>query len=78
MTPRAAERHSSDQSEYIGTSAAKFNPHTDGSYLNGFLRTEGKLYRIGPPKLILLQCVTQAAQGGTSIIIDMEKVLRDA
>lgn len=77
VTPGAAIRPSGDQSEYIGTSTSQFNPHTDGSYLNGFLRVEGKLYRIGPPKLILLQCVTQASQGGTSIIVDTEKVLRD-
>ncbi len=58
-------------------SNGEFLPHTDGTYLNGMIRSkEGKYFRVGPPKFILLQCIQPASDGGgTNILVDGEMIL---
>lgn len=52
-----------------------FVPHVDGHYLDGIVWPNGEPYRIGPPMLIVLQCVTQADAGGETLLVDSAKVL---
>lgn len=57
----------------------EFFPHTDGTFLNGIIFSkEGKYVRVGPPKLILLQCVQPSSDGGgTNILVDGQKILNE-
>jgi hypothetical protein len=66
-----------ESGQYTGTSDRQFNTHTDGAYLNGFLRNDGRLERIRPPQLLIMQCVRPASVGGASVLVDAERVLAD-
>lgn len=58
-------------------STMEFFPHTDGHYLGGVMRnSDGSFLSVSPPQLILLQCVQPADQGGTTILVDAQKILR--
>jgi alpha-ketoglutarate-dependent taurine dioxygenase len=64
--------------EYQGLTEEEFGPHTDGSFLDGALPLEGGgLVRIGPPKMVLLQCVRAAGEGGTNLVIDSQPILEE-
>lgn len=57
-------------------SNAEFFAHTDGAYLNGLIETERKIIKnVTPPKLVMLQCVTQADTGGETLLYDAKNVL---
>jgi alpha-ketoglutarate-dependent taurine dioxygenase len=77
VTPSKSLIQPIDRAQYLGTGSGKFNPHTDGSYLNGLLREEDRLVRVLPPKMIVLQCVRPAAQGGTNILVDTEMIFEE-
>ncbi|MEL7356378.1 MAG: TauD/TfdA family dioxygenase [Cyanobacteria bacterium J06560_6] len=66
-----------DPSKYFSIKTCEHTAHTDGAYLNGFLISEGQAQRIGPPSMVLLQCVQPAEKGGESIIVDAQKILED-
>jgi hypothetical protein len=52
-----------------------FVAHTDGHYLEGLARSQDQTLRIAPPKIIGLQCVKPAEEGGVNFIVDAEKML---
>lgn len=66
-----------DTKQYLGTSSGCMRPHTDGSYLDGLCREGKNIVRVGPPKLILLQCVVPSTSGGVNTLIDGQEVLQD-
>lgn len=66
-----------DSSKYRSVKTCEHPPHTDGAYLDGFLKKNGESQWIGPPALVLLQCVQPAAEGGQSIVIDAQRILED-
>jgi hypothetical protein len=66
-----------DGAVYFGTKSARFEPHTDGSYLHGLRMEKQGVVRVTPPKLIALQCIEPANEGGENFLIDMQAVVRD-
>jgi Taurine catabolism dioxygenase TauD, TfdA family len=66
-----------DESHYFGTTNRYQPPHTDGAYLNGFVWLGNAYKRLSPPSIVALQCVQPASQGGASILIDTQRILRD-
>ncbi|MEE9336934.1 MAG: TauD/TfdA family dioxygenase [Methylococcaceae bacterium] len=66
-----------NSSVFRGLSEGVFPPHTDGAYLNTYYLDAGILKEIAPPKLIILQCVRSAVDGGESILVDCQKILKD-
>lgn len=54
-----------------------FTAHTDGAYLEGMAVTNGRVFIVGPPKMIALQCIQPAKEGGINYLIDGQKVLAD-
>lgn len=52
-----------------------FFPHTDGAYLDGIAKSKQGAFRIGPPKIIALQCIKPAVSGGDSLLVDGKKIL---
>jgi alpha-ketoglutarate-dependent taurine dioxygenase len=65
------------RSEYIGVSAEEFLPHTDGSYLHGLVYQDDTYIQLFPPKMLVLQCCQNAAEGGGNVLIDGQRVYRD-
>jgi alpha-ketoglutarate-dependent taurine dioxygenase len=65
------------KSEYHGLGTGEFAPHTDGTFVDGALIDGSSLIRVGPPAYILLQIVRNAGEGGASIIVDGQRVMRD-
>jgi alpha-ketoglutarate-dependent taurine dioxygenase len=65
------------RSEYTGVSTSEFLPHTDGSYLHGLVRKEGRYIQLLPPKMLVLQCWQSASTGGASVLIDVQRVHTD-
>ena len=65
------------RSEYHGLSSEEFLPHTDGSYLHGLVRRDGKYIQILPPGMLVLQCVKKSPVGGANILIDGQRVFED-
>jgi len=63
--------------EYQGVQTKHFSPHTDGAFLNGVFKKDNKLFYVGPPKFLLLQCINKGASGGENILIDGKKILTD-
>src|SRR6187399_2095995 len=78
VSPQAATATEGiDAAQYTGISRRQpLNAHSDGSFLDGFLRVDGELVRVKPPKLVLLQCVVQAKEGGANALVDGTRVLR--
>ena len=54
----------------VSRSAEAFGAHTDGSYLDGLCSIDGKVRRVMPPAMFLLQCIRPAASGGLNFFID--------
>ncbi|HSX19866.1 MAG TPA: TauD/TfdA family dioxygenase [Gammaproteobacteria bacterium] len=55
----------------------KFNLHTDGAYLHGFVKEANEQYRkCVPPKMVLLQCVKPAVTGGRNHLIDGKALVK--
>ncbi len=52
-----------------------FFAHTDGHYLNGLVCKKNQTFRIGPPKMVILQCVKPSMEGGESFIVDGRSIL---
>jgi alpha-ketoglutarate-dependent taurine dioxygenase len=77
ITPNVHPISNLDESHYFGSSSREHPPHTDGAYLNGFLQQGRVFKRIEPPAIVLLQCVRASRHGGTTILIDAQRVLRD-
>jgi len=77
ISPSALPTKTLDKSHYFATNSRKHPPHTDGAYLNGFLLQDDVLTRVGPPAVVLIQCVRASSNGGTNIVIDAQKILRD-
>jgi TfdA family taurine catabolism dioxygenase TauD len=65
------------RSEYSGVTTSEFLPHTDGSYLHGMVRKDGRYIQLLPPKMLVLQCWQSAATGGASILIDAQRIHDD-
>jgi hypothetical protein len=66
-----------NESHHQVISQIEFFPHTDGHYLNGIRRDKGdRFLRVTAPHLILLQCVEPAQIGGTSLLVDGQKILQ--
>ncbi len=59
----------------VSKTSAEFQLHTDGSFIDGVVPVGDSLYRTGPPCLFLLQCVTPAEEGGTSVLVDTQEAL---
>ena len=65
--------------QYLGATAEEFPLHTDGAYLQGIAKTKDcRLLQISPPKLVFLQMVDTAEEGGASVLLDSQRVLEDA
>lgn len=65
--------------QYLGATTEEFPLHTDGAYLQGIAKTEDcRLLQISPPKLVFLQMVEMAEEGGASVLLDSQQVLEDA
>ena len=77
ISPDALPTKTLDESHYFASSSRKHPLHTDGAYLNGFLLKGDVLTRVGPPAVVLIQCVRVSHNGGTNIVIDAQKILRD-
>lgn len=56
-------------------SSLEFFPHTDGHYLNGVAELNDGYYKICPPKIILLECIKPAKEGGESFLVDGKQAL---
>ncbi len=52
-----------------------FDAHTDGAYLEGMAFNLHGVYRVGPPKIVALQCVKPAFRGGESFLVDGRAIL---
>jgi alpha-ketoglutarate-dependent taurine dioxygenase len=63
--------------EYQGTTSEEFLPHTDGTFLDGAVLAGETLLRLGPPKLVLLQCVRAARSGGVNLLVDGQRIFDD-
>lgn len=61
--------------DYHVTSNIGFFPHTDGAYLQGMYVKDHRSYRIGPPKIVVLQCVKRSNKGGVNFLVDGKKIL---
>ncbi|HAA26627.1 MAG TPA: hypothetical protein DCE56_01770, partial [Cyanobacteria bacterium UBA8553] len=67
------------QNQYLSNTAQEFPCHTDGAFLLGIAKTkDGRLLQISPPKLVVLQMVNTAEEGGASVLVDSQRVLEDA
>ena len=58
-------------------STLEFFPHTDGAYLNGLSIVGEQIKKVMPPKLVLLQCIEPAVEGGTNFLVDSQQILID-
>lgn len=76
LTPDAPVE-TADRQEYIGATAGRFKPHTDGTYLDRVTQVGTVHRRVGPPAAVLLQCVQPAVSGGTNVLVDAARILRD-
>ncbi len=63
---------------YTVSSNIRFFPHTDGAYIDEIILHEKKYKRVRPPKFVILECITPAAEGGESIVIDGKQLLNEA
>lgn len=63
--------------EYFGVNNEEFNPHTDGSFLQGVYFKNGHLVEVNPPRMLLLQMAQPAMEGGANLIIDAKRVVRE-
>ncbi|GAB1542705.1 hypothetical protein NUACC21_53790 [Scytonema sp. NUACC21] len=50
--------------------------HTDASHIDGVAFVNGKVVRIAPPSLFLLQCVRPADKGGANFLVDAQEILQ--
>lgn len=67
-----------DPKHYKGLSNAEFPPHTDGAYLDlKYRNISNKVCHIGPPSLLILQCIIPADHGGESLLVDGQKLFHD-
>jgi hypothetical protein len=60
----------------MSQSSGEFQPHSDGSYLDGLCVAGGRVRRVMPPSMFLLQCVRPAEAGGLSFFIDAQQLFR--
>lgn len=65
------------QDEYQGVTAKEFLPHTDGSFIDGYYLDKSSLISVTPPRIMLLQCVKQAEEGGVNYVLDSKRILMD-
>jgi alpha-ketoglutarate-dependent taurine dioxygenase len=77
IAPNAPHNIQLDETHYYGGSSRKHPPHSDGAYLNGILLTDKTIKRVGPPAIVLLQCVRATPNGGANILIDAQPILQD-
>lgn len=63
-------------SEYKGLGMAQFEPHTDGTFVDGFITRGNRLKKARPPLYVILQVVRSARSGGANIIVDTQKILK--
>lgn len=77
IAPKTSPNPHIDESQYLGIGSQQHSPHTDGAYLNGLLHQDGVMQRVGPPAVVLIQCVRSALAGGSNIVIDAQRILRD-
>lgn len=66
---------SSGTSNKVVISKLGLKPHTDGVYLDGIAIRNNVVHRVGPPKIVALQCIKPATQGGTNILVDGKPIL---
>ena len=52
-----------------------FFAHTDGAYLEGMTQYDGGTFRVAPPKIVVLQCIKPAQEGGASFLVDGKAIL---
>jgi alpha-ketoglutarate-dependent taurine dioxygenase len=67
--------HFSDAADKQVNSKLPFFAHTDGHYLEGMAQQNNSVVRVVPPKIILLQCVQPAVEGGESFLVDAKAIL---
>lgn len=67
--------HYSDPTDTQVNSKLPFFAHTDGHYLEGMAQQNDSVVRVTPPKIILLQCVKAAEEGGESFLVDARAIL---
>lgn len=64
--------------EYQAITATDFGPHTDGTFLQGLAYIDNNLHKIGPPKMIALQCQKAANDGkGGNLLLDGKAIYHD-
>lgn len=63
--------------EYQAIKADVFHPHTDGSFIGGITMKDGKAITVRPPKMMFLQCVKSAGNGGENILLDAKLIHTD-
>lgn len=63
--------------DFQSYSTEKVPPHSDGAALDGMDVIDDRIVRIGPPQIIIFQCVEPAEAGGELLLVDMKKVLVD-
>ncbi len=61
----------------IDATSARTTPATEGPHLQGIVAEGDRVRRLDPPALVALQCVQQSANGGSTILLDGEQILRD-
>lgn len=61
--------------EYRGITNDEFHPHTDGTFVQGLISGKQSAFKVNPPKMLLLQCVRKAKNGGTNILVDSKPIL---
>lgn len=62
---------------YRAIDATPLRPHTDGTHLDTVFVGETESYLVGPPKIVILQTVRKADQGGDTTLIDVQRIARD-
>jgi alpha-ketoglutarate-dependent taurine dioxygenase len=76
VTPERDKTYSAGFDRIMSQSAGEFQPHSDGSYLDGLCVADGAVRRVMPPAMFLLQCVRPAEAGGLSFFIDGQEIFR--
>jgi len=63
--------------DFQSYSSDEVPPHSDGAALDGMDVIGDRIVQIGPPQIVIFQCVEPAEAGGELLLVDMKKVLVD-
>jgi alpha-ketoglutarate-dependent taurine dioxygenase len=76
VKPERSKKTTDTYERFPGKSTGEILLHTDGSYLDGFDVVNGKVVRINPPTLVILQCIRALEREGTYFLVDTQEILQ--